>query len=255
MHVSVNPLIQVTMSIWGKMAGAAAGLALGGPIGALLGGVAGHFLDRQIGATTEIDDPTKKSVAFTIGVIALGAKMAKADGVVSADEVSAFKQVFRVPPAEMKNVARVFDLAKRDIAGFESYASQLAQLFADDRQLLENVLEGLFHIACADTVLHPSEDQFLAEVTRIFGFDAPAYATIKARFVGEQKADPYAVLGIARSTDDETLKRHYRRLVIENHPDKAIARGLPKEFVHIATEKLSAINAAYDAIRRERGLP
>ena len=129
------------------MAGAAAGLAIGGPIGALLGGVAGHYvIDRD----EEQDGPAENQVAFTVGVIALGAKMAKADGVVTIDEVNAFKEVFKVPDGEMKNVARVFNLAKQDVAGYEAYAEQLAAMFKGNRKLLEDVLEGLFHIAKAD---------------------------------------------------------------------------------------------------------
>ena len=135
------------MSVWGKLAGAAAGLAIGGPIGALLGGVAGHYvIDRD----KEEDGPAENQVAFTVGVIALGAKMAKADGVVTMDEVNAFKEVFKVPEGEMKNVARVFNLAKQDVAGYEAYAEQLATMFKGNRKLLEDVLEGLFHIAKAD---------------------------------------------------------------------------------------------------------
>ena len=147
------------MSIWGKLAGAAAELARGGPIGALLGGVGDQ----------EEDGPAENQVAFTVGVIALGAKMAKADGVVTDDEVNAFKEVFKIPPSEMKNVASVFNLAKRDVAGYEVYAEQLAAMFKGNRKLLEDVLEGLFHIAKADEVLHPNEEQFLAQVAKRFG--------------------------------------------------------------------------------------
>src|SRR3984893_12881778 len=127
------------MSIWGKLAGAAAGLAIGGPIGALLGGVGGHYvIDHE-----DEDAPAENQVAFTVGVIALGAKMAKADGVVTMDEVNAFKEVFKVPDGEMKNVARVFNLAKQDVAGYEAYAEQLATMFKGNRKLLEDVLESL----------------------------------------------------------------------------------------------------------------
>jgi DnaJ like chaperone protein len=185
------------MSIWGKLAGAAAGLAIGGPIGALLGGVAGHYvIDRD----KEEDGPAENQVAFTVGVIALGAKMAKADGVVTMDEVNAFKEVFKVPEGEMKNVARVFNLAKQDVAGYEAYAEQLATMFKGNRKLLEDVLE------------------------------------------------------VTPNIDNDALKAHYRKHVADNHPDKLIARGVPKEFVSIATEKVAAINEAYDQIAKERGM-
>lgn len=239
------------MSVWGKLAGAAAGLAIGGPIGALLGGVAGHYvIDRD----QEQDGPAENQVAFTVGVIALGAKMAKADGVVTMDEVNAFKEVFKVPEGEMKNVARVFNLAKQDVSGYEAYAEQLSTMFKGNRKLLEDVLEGLFHIAKADEALHPGEEQFLAQVAKRFGFTDTEFSYIKARHVVAAKRNPYDVLGIQPSISNEELKSQYRRLIADNHPDKLMARGVPKEFIAIATEKVATINEAYGAIAKERGL-
>ena len=240
------------MSIWGKMAGAAAGLAIGGPIGALLGGVAGHYvIDRD---KDEEGGPAENQVAFTVGVIALGAKMAKADGIVTMDEVGAFKEVFKVPDGEIKNVARVFNLAKQDVAGYEAYAEQLSVMFKGNRKLLEDVLEGLFHIAKADDALHPREEQFLHQVAKRFGVTDTEFAYIKARHVAEPKRNPYDVLGVAPGIENDALKAHYRKLVAENHPDKLIARGVPKEFLPIATEKIAAINEAYGQVARERGM-
>ena len=239
------------MSIWGKLAGAAAGLAVGGPIGALVGGVAGHYvIDRD----KEEDAPAENQVAFTVGVIALGAKMAKADGVVTMDEVNAFKEVFKVPEGEMKNVARVFNLAKQDVAGYEAYAEQLSTMFKGNRKLLEDVLEGLFHIAKADDALHPREEQFLYQVSKRFGITDTEFAYIKARHVAAAKRNPYEVLGVVPTIDNDALKVHYRKLVADNHPDKLIARGVPKEFIAIATEKIAAINEAYGQIAKERGI-
>ncbi len=239
------------MSIWGKLAGAAAGLAVGGPIGALVGGFAGHYvIDRDKGD----EEAGENQVAFTIGVIALGAKMAKADGVVTKDEVNAFKEVFKVPEGEMKNVARVFNLAKQDVAGYEAYAEQLASMFKDNRQLLEDVLEGLFHIAKADEVVHPTEEQYLAEVAKRFGFSETEFKYIQARHVASNKRNPYDVLGVTPDISNDELKSRYRKLVAENHPDKLIARGVPEEFISIATEKIAAINEAYDSIAAERGM-
>ena len=146
-------------------------------------------------------------IAFTIGVIALGAKMAKADGMVTRDEVIAFKEVFKVPEGEMENVSRIFNLAKQDVVGYEAYANQLASLLKGNRKLLEDVLEGLFHIAMADGVFHPNEEQFLADVAQRFGFTRTQFNYIKARHVSAVvKSDPYEVLGIAPDVDDETLR-------------------------------------------------
>lgn len=239
------------MSIWGKMAGVAAGLAIGGPIGALLGGFAGHFvIDRDQAEEGEAEN----QVAFTVGVIALGAKMAKADGVVTKDEVNAFKDVFKVPDGEMKNVARVFNLAKQDVAGYEAYADQLASMFKGNRQLLEDVLDGLFHIAGADSVMHPREEDYLAQVAKRFGFTDTEFKYIKARHVVAEKRNPYDVLGLTPDVGDDALKAQYRKLVTENHPDKLIARGVPEEFVSMANDKIATINEAYGEIARERGL-
>ena len=240
------------MSIWGKVAGAAAGLAIGGPIGALVGAVAGHYALDKSRADGEANP--QEQIAFTIGVIALGAKMAKADGVVTRDEVDAFKQVFTVPPSELQNVARVFNLAKQDVAGYEAYASQLAGVFKDRPATLEDILDGLFHIATADDVMHEAELAYLESVAQIFGFEERDFARIKARHVAPGEGDPYLVLDVEPGISNEDLRLAHRKLVAENHPDKLIARGVPEEFITIANDKLAAINAAYDQIRKERGL-
>ena len=242
------------MSIWGKIIGATTGFAVGGPIGALVGGLAGHALDRRGIRGDESGGDATKQIAFTIGVIALGAKMAKADGQVTADEVQAFKEVFRIPPEEMKNVARVFDLARKDARGYEVYAQQIAGLFKENPRVLEDLVDGLFHIAKADKTMHPAELEYLVKVSSIFGFDANDFARIKESHLGPDQADPYQVLGVARDATDVDIKRVYRQLVRENHPDALIAQGVPEEFVQIANDKLAAINVAYDQIEKKRGL-
>ena len=227
------------MSIWEKLAGAATGMVRSGPIGAFLGG------------SQEQDGPAEDQVAFTVGVIVLGAKMAKADGVVTDDEVNAFKAVL-IPAGEMKNVAHIFNMAKKDVTGYEVYAEQLASMLKGNRELLQDVLEGLFHIAKADKVLHPREVQFLGQVAKRFGITETEFSYIKVRHEIVTKRNPYDVLGVNAPISNDELRSHYRRLVQENHPDKLMARGVPKEFVAIATEKVSAINEAYGQIAKER---
>ncbi|MBI4724569.1 MAG: TerB family tellurite resistance protein, partial [Rhodomicrobium sp.] len=226
--------------------GAAAGLAIGGPIGALIGGVAGHL------AIDHGNSEHNKQVAFTVGVIALGAKMAKADGAVTRNEIEAFKEVFKVPPGEEHNVGRLFNLAKQDVAGFEMYARQLDRLFHDNRELLTDVLDGLFHIGVADGCLHTSEECFLAAVAREFGFTEQEFLRIKGRHFKCEMYDPYNILHSSPQASDAELKVQYHKLVAENHPDKLIARGVPAEFIEMATKKLAAINAAYEEIKLSR---
>jgi DnaJ like chaperone protein len=239
------------MSVWGRLAGAAAALAEGAHLDGPVRGLLGPFVDGHI-FHHDSDSGAQHQVAFTIGVIGLGAKMAKADGVVTRDEVIAFKEVFKVPEGEMENVSRVFNLAKQDVVGYEAYANQLASLLKDNRSLLEDVLEGLFHIAMADGVFHPKEEQFLADVARRFGFTPTQFNYIKARHVGTVEVDPYDVLGITPDIDGDALKHHYHKLVQENHPDRMIARGVPPEFVSLATKRLAAINAAYEKLAIDR---
>ncbi len=246
------------MSIWGKILGSAAGFAIGGPLGALVGAVAGHAVDHfgRCGPDdgSEGSDGTK-SIAFTIGVIVLSAKLAKVDGIVQRVEVEAFKRAFEVPPDELTNVGRVFNLARRDSQGFEVYARQIAGLFEERDPVLEELLESLLRIAEADGEVHEAELGYLREVGAIFGFAEADMQRILAdhcALCGRPDTDPYAVLGVARDSDDAAVKTAYRRLVQEHHPDRLIAQGLPQEFLDHATDKMAAINAAYARIQKER---
>jgi DnaJ like chaperone protein len=192
-------------------------------------------------------------------MIVLGAKLAKADGVVTQDEIRAFKRVFKVDDQDVGDVARIYNQAKTSARGFEPYARQVAALFGRDPVLLEELLIGLFEVARADGELNPAEVDFLRRVGAIFGFDNVAFEQIRARFRAarrdlESPEDAYAVLGVDRTAPDEEVKQTYRRLVREHHPDRLVAKGLPQEFVEHANKTLAAINAAYDRIARERKL-
>src|SRR6201996_1364302 len=233
------------MSIWGKVSGAAAGMVVGGPVGALVGALAGHFI---------VDRDSDPGVTFTIAIIALAGKMAKADGVATEEEFEIFRRVFGVPAQEEANVRRIFNLARQDVAGFEHYAGQIARLFVGNPAMLEDILDGLFEIAKADGVLHPCEARFLERVAEIFGFAPNEYRRIRASHFAPELTDPYVILGLSYVADEEEIKQTYRRLVRENHPDSLIARGVPAEFIKLATDKLAAINSAYEKIRAERGL-
>ena len=229
------------MSIWTRISEALA----------LVGDSIGGFLAKL--AKSRVSAP-EKSLGFTIGMIALGAKMAKADGIVTGEEVTAFKQVFHVPQSELAAVARVFNLAKQDVAGYDSYARQIARLFHAKAATLENVMDGLFHIAKADGTLHPAELVYLENVAQLFGFGAHDFARIKARHASAGADDPYLILGVERAAGLAAIKVRYRKLVRDNHPDKQIAAGVPEEMVVLATDRLARINAAYEQIVKEHQL-
>ena len=236
------------MSIWGKLGGAGVGLAIGGPIGGLLGAFAGHYLIDREGA---VFGPPPRDVVLTTGLVALSAKMARADGVVACSEVEAFSRVVTIPDEDRPNVERLFRLAQATTDGFQAYAAQLAKLLADEPCLLEDIVDGLFLIAQADGAVHEKEVRYLREVSRIFGKDEEWFEAVLARHV-VLPDDPYKVIGADRSMSFAELQRRYRQLVLEHHPDREIARGLPPEAVKIATDRLGAINAAWDRIERER---
>ena len=227
------------MSIWRRIVDGAQ--ALGGPLGALA---------RTLDPNAPPREGTKQ-VAFTIAAIALSAKMAVADGEVSAREVAAFRDVFQAPPDEVANVARVFDLARRDVAGFEAYARQIARLFENERQVLEDLMHGLFHIAKADGPVAESELEYLRRVAQIFGFGRQGFQRIRSHHLDDFDCDPYIVLGLQCGAPFDEVKSAWRRLVREHHPDRVTAQGLPQEFVQLANQKLAKLNEAYERIRRD----
>ena len=194
--------------------------------------------------------PPERSVAFTIAVIALGAKLAKADGRVAREEVAAFRRIFKIPRTEERHAAHVFDLARRDVAGFDLWAERIAALFPPGDPVLVDVLDGLHVIATADHPrLHAAEVVFLDEVARIFGISAPQLAAIRARRAPPSGCAPCDILGIAPGTPIPEARARYRALIRENHPDRAQARGLPPEAVRLAESRTRAINAAWQRYR------
>jgi DnaJ like chaperone protein len=197
----------------------------------------------------------ENSVAFTIAVISLGAKMAKADGLVRPAEVAAFRQVFQIAPADEAAAARVFNLARQDVAGFDAYATRIAAMFRDQPRVLEDILEGLFEIALADGRYHEGEEAFLGTVADRFGIDERTFASIESRHLEGRRDDPWRVLGVPRDADLATVRARWRDLVRMHHPDKMIARGLPPETVNLANARLSAINRAWEEISARRREP
>ena len=225
------------MSIWTRISEALGALAKGEGLGAVF--------DR-------LRSPPERSVAFTIAVIALGAKLAKSDGTVTRDEVAAFREVFHIAPEDEASAARVFNLARTDVAGFEDYARRIRRMFEGADGPLSDLMEGLFHIAVADGRFHPDEEEFLARVNDLFGFSDAQFHRMRARYVPDAVPDPYAVLGIEPDATLEAARAAYRKLVRDGHPDRMQARGVPPEALKMAERRLVAINAAWDAISAGR---
>ena len=190
--------------------------------------------------------------AFTTAVTALGAKLAKADGEAHADEYDTFSTVFQSESGSEGNIRRLYQLARQTTRGFESYARRLRKRYGPCPQLLEDVLDGLFHIAAADGAVTSDELAYLERVAELFGMSPLTFRRLKATHLGWERDDPYLVLGVDHDASDEQVRAVWRKALAEAHPDRARSRGLPSEFVEVAEGKAAAINAAYDAIVRER---
>ena len=225
------------MSIWTRITEALSALAKGEGLGAVF--------DR-------LRQPPERSVAFTIAVIALSAKMAKADGQVTRNEVAAFREIFSIAPEDEKAAARVFNLARQDVAGFEEYARSIRRMFDDTKGPVCDLLEGLFYIAMADGHYHPAEEAFLDRVAEIFEIPAAEYRAVRARFVPDAVPDPYAVLGVDPATPLPEIRSHWRQLVRDSHPDVMQARGVPPEAVKLSEKRLIDINRAWEEISAQR---
>ena len=224
------------MSIWARIIKAIEALAKGESLSSVF---------------DKLKAPPERSIAFTIAVIALGAKMAKADGFVTPGEVKAFRQVFRIPRGEESNAARVFNLARKDVNGYELYAKRISSMFGERHQTLVDLLEGLFHIATADNNYHPNEDTFLSNVSSIFGLKDAQFKAIRARCVPNMEPDPYTILGVNINDEFEMIRGAWRDLVRTYHPDRMIARGLPEEAINLAEKRIVQINEAFESIKKD----
>lgn len=221
------------MSIWSRISEALAALAKGE-------GLAQVF--------ERLRTPPERRIGFTIAVIALGAKMAKADGTVSRSEVSAFREIFQIAQEDEAGAARVYNLARQDVAGYQDYAKRIRAMFEDDHDVLNDLLEGLFHIAMADGFYHPGEDDFLERVAEIFGIPDHRFSALRCRFVPDAEPDPYTVLGVTPDTPIDDIRVAWRKLVRDTHPDAMLARGVPEEAIRLAEKRLIAINRAWEQV-------
>jgi DnaJ like chaperone protein len=258
--------------VWGKIIGGVAGFAFGGPIGGVVGAALGHaaesggfagggfrlpglnaFAPARLAASLG-----RKDQVFAVCVVVLAAKLCKIDGPVNRLEIDAFKRSFRIPPGAAADIGRLFDEARDSPEGFEDYATQLGEAFADAPGVLEDVLAALCAIARADKPITVSEHQMLLAVCHRLGLGQAAWERASSgaarRPPPPEGEDPYQVLGVPRATPGEEIHAAWKRLMRESHPDSLASRGVPPEFIARASEKVARINAAWDRIKRERGL-
>ena len=244
------------MSVWGKIIGGTAGFAIGGPIGAILGVIAGNVFDKSKKSKfnfNQISNQQKQNI-FTLSIIILSAKIAKSDGIVTKDEISAFKEKFKIPQSEMSQVARVFDEAKKSKFGFKKIADQVGFLFADNKLLLEELLNNLFFIAESDGIVSVNEIELLKSISKSFHLNEKDFQRIFNSRLNNNESDPYKVLGVNRDDSDSDIRKKWIFLNKEHHPDNLVAKGLPQEFIDQANKELSTINLSYDKIKKYRGI-
>jgi DnaJ like chaperone protein len=223
------------MSIWSHISKLLESLVIGETLSALF---------------NRLRTPPEKRVGFTIAAIALSAKMAKADGLVTHQEKVAFKKIFTILPEDENHVQYVFQLAQKDIAGFEIYAKKISKMLKNNPKLLENLIEGLLYISIADKIFHPKEEKFIDKVAKIFKIPNKKLEILKARYIPAFQNNPYLVLGLNADSEFKEIKKQWQRLVHESHPDNMIALGLPQEAINLATSRLIAINEAWKKINQ-----
>ena len=237
------------MSIWGKILGGATGFAFGGPIGALLGGVAGHAIDKIKTKKKLPEETALKQIGFTIGVIVLSAKMAKADGTVTRAEIDAFRSRVDIQANDVEKIGKFWDLARQTPGGFDAYARQTATLFGQRSLMLEQLLDLLFTIARADGDITPPEWNYLQQVAKIFGYDESAFSRLSDIYAGINPA-PHLVLGVKPDAELGEIRSAWKQLARDHHPDRMVAAGMPEEFVRAANDRLAGINRAYEQMSK-----
>lgn len=243
------------MSIWGKIIGGTTGFALGGPLGAIIGMMIGGSFDRsarKFSSSNQITQQQKQNV-FALCIIVLSAKIAKADGQVTKEEIYTFKEKFNIQAEEMSEVSKIFNEAKKSSFGFKNIADQVGNLFSDNKVLLEQLLNNLFYIAEADGLTSINEVEVLRSISQSFHFNETDFQRIFHSRLNNKESDPYKILGVTREDSDNNIRKKWIELSKEHHPDYLIAKGMPKEFIKEANKELSSINLAYDKIKELRG--
>tara|TARA_B100000131_G_scaffold317158_1_gene358605 strand:+ start:633 stop:1358 length:726 start_codon:yes stop_codon:yes gene_type:complete len=237
------------MSIWGSLIGGMVGFSLGGPFGMLLGSLIGGKISRSR-STAKFRTFAQSQQIFALSLIVLSAKLSKADGQVSREELIAVKDKLKIPDSELDQVGKIFNKAKEESTGYEQYAQQIAQLYQGNLNVLEEVINILFYIAEADGEVSKAELRMIEHIAQIFGLNKFQFNGIKESRKSSDKLNPYIVLESRPEDDLQTIRKKYLKLSKEHHPDLLISKGVPKEVIEESKNKMRAINSAWDKIQK-----
>ena len=239
------------MSIWGSLIGGMVGFSLGGPFGMLLGSLIGGRISRaRSGNLSGFGTFAQKQQIFALSLIVLSAKLSKADGQVSKEELIAVKQKLKIPENEIDQVGKIFNKAKEESTGYEPYARQITQIYGNNPNVLEEVINILFYIAEADGNISESEHRMIEHISQIFGLNTSQFNSIKESRKTSDKLNPYIVLESKPDEDIQTIRKKYLKLSKEHHPDLLISKGVPTEIIEESKKKMRAINLAWDQIQK-----
>ena len=238
------------MSIWGSLIGGMVGLSLGGPFGMLLGSIIGGKISRARSGARNFGAFAQSQQVFALSLIVLSAKLSKADGLVSKEELIAVKDKLKIPENEINNVGKIFNKAKEESSGYEPYAQQIAQIYKNNLNVLEEVINILFYIAEADGNISQSELNMIQHIAQIFGLSQAQFNSIRESRKSSDKLNPYIVLESKPEENLQTIRKKYLKLSKEHHPDILISKGVPKEVIEESKKKMRAINSAWDQVQK-----
>ena len=237
------------MSIWGSLIGGMIGFSLGGPFGMLLGSLLGGKISRAR-ATSGFNAAAQGQKVFALSLIVLSAKLSKADGQVSREELIAVKDKLKIPEHELDQVGKIFNKAKEESIGYEPYAKQIAHFYKGHLNVLEEVINTLFYIAEADGNISDQEFKMIQNVAQIFGLDEQQFNGIVESRKSSDKLNPYVVLESNPDDNLADIRKWYLKLSKEHHPDLLLSKGVPEEVIDESKKKMRAINAAWDQIQK-----
>ena len=237
------------MSIWGSLIGGMIGFSLGGPFGMLLGSLLGGKISRSR-TNQGFRASAQSQRIFALSLIVLSAKLSKADGQVSREELIAVKDKLKIPENEINEVGKIFNRAKDESTGYEPYAKQIAQFYQGNINVLEEVINILFYIAEADGNVSDSEMRMIENIARIFGLNEVQINGIKESRKSSDKLNPYIVLESKPNDNLADIRKRYLKLSKEHHPDLLLSKGVPQEVIEESKKKMRAINLAWDQIKK-----